>query len=105
VQEEAHTLGIPALVAREETERVEAIGAGLTIIGRGRSQILGALDAALATQSTPATRRGSNAFGDGRAGDRIVQGITRWWKGQEPLLPEAEEFVSLGTPAQPHDIV
>ena len=75
VQEEAHTLGIPALLAREETERVEAIGAGLTIVGRGRGQILGALDAALAAQSTPAARCGSNAFGDGRAGDRIAQGI------------------------------
>jgi UDP-N-acetylglucosamine 2-epimerase len=92
VQEEAHTLGIPALVARQETERVEAIGAGLTIAGRERGQILRALDEALDVQSTRSVRSGPNVFGDGRAGDRIVQAMARWWNALEPLLPEVEEF-------------
>jgi UDP-N-acetylglucosamine 2-epimerase (non-hydrolysing) len=96
VQEEAHTLGIPALVAREETERVEAIGWGLTIVGRQRSQILQALNAALAARSKPTPHCAPNAFGDGRAGDRIVQAIARWWDGLEPLLPDEEEFGGSG---------
>jgi UDP-N-acetylglucosamine 2-epimerase (non-hydrolysing) len=92
VQEEAHTLGIPALVVRDETERVEAIGVGLTIIGRERKEILTALNAALTAPSYPRARSVTNVFGDGRAGDRIIQAISRWWNGLEPLLTAAEEF-------------
>jgi UDP-N-acetylglucosamine 2-epimerase (non-hydrolysing) len=103
VQEEAHTLGIPALIAREETERVEAIGAGLTIIGRQRAEILRGLDAALAARSYPAAQCHRNRFGDGRAGERIVRAISRWWSGLEPLLPEADEFGESECASRLHD--
>ncbi len=79
VVEEAATLGIPTLVAREETERTEAINAGEAIlVGFDRQRILAALRARLdtAVRTGPITPRdGENArpvFGDGRAATRIL---------------------------------
>jgi len=35
---------------------------------------------------------GINPYGDGRAAERIVQALTRWFDGRRPLLRRAREF-------------
>lgn len=80
VVEEAVTLGIPTLVAREKTERAEAFEAGAAVlVGTDRPRILAALrprlDAALRNGAI-APRDGKNAssvFGDGHAAERILR--------------------------------
>ena len=85
VVEEAATLGIPTLVAREETERAEAIEAGIArLVGSDRTRVLTALHDALRTTAdvAPAAagarrpRDGETVwsiFGDGRASERILR--------------------------------
>ncbi len=85
VVEEAATLGIPTLVAREETERAEAINAGAAIlVGANRQRITVALrprlDAAL-RDGPVAPRDGKNprpVFGDGHAAARILYYTKRY---------------------------
>lgn len=77
VQEEAATLGVPALVLRATTERQEAFEAG-------RARLLddaGALGAGLADllavpATEPSARRRELLFGDGRAAERIAAAVT-----------------------------
>jgi UDP-N-acetylglucosamine 2-epimerase (non-hydrolysing) len=35
---------------------------------------------------------GINPYGDGRAAERIVEALTRWFDGKRPLLHRAREF-------------
>ena len=85
VVEEAATLGIPTLVAREETERAEAINTGeAVLVGSDRQRIAAALrprlDAALRAGPV-APRDGKNArpvFGDGHASARILRLTKRY---------------------------
>lgn len=80
VVEEAATLGVPTLVARQETERSEAVKAGTAIlVGTDQPCINAALrsrlDAALRAGSFP-PRDGQSArpvFGDGHASARILR--------------------------------
>ena len=56
VQEEAPSLGVPVLVARETTERPEAVETGAnTLVGTGRDAVLAELRRHL---SAPARREG-----------------------------------------------
>jgi UDP-N-acetylglucosamine 2-epimerase (non-hydrolysing) len=80
VVEEAATLGIPTLVAREETERAEAIAAGqASLVGSDRARIVLAMRDHLrvaAHNGAAAPRDGETlwpVFGDGRAAERIVR--------------------------------
>ncbi|MEZ5947293.1 MAG: UDP-N-acetylglucosamine 2-epimerase (non-hydrolyzing) [Hyphomonas sp.] len=75
VQEEAPFLRKPVLVLREETERPEAVSAGVArLVGLRRDKVR---DMVLDVLDNPATyasmASGASPYGDARAADRIVQ--------------------------------
>jgi UDP-N-acetylglucosamine 2-epimerase (non-hydrolysing) len=72
--EESAALGVPALIVRKATERIESLVAGnAVLLGNTRG---GILTGALAVMSDPdrmaAMARPSNVFGDGHAAERIA---------------------------------
>lgn len=77
LQEEAPSLGKPLLLAREVTERPEAVEAGtVRVVGTSEEAILGALRELL--RDPDAYRRmaeARNPFGDGHAADRIAEAL------------------------------
>jgi UDP-N-acetylglucosamine 2-epimerase (non-hydrolysing) len=81
IQEEAPEFGVPVLVARPATERMEAVYAGCAVlVGTDREAIVaraGQLlsDARLCGPGRPGTPRRGNPFGDGRAADRAAAAI------------------------------
>jgi UDP-N-acetylglucosamine 2-epimerase (non-hydrolysing) len=74
IQEEAPSFGVPVLVLREATERMEAVDAGCAwLVGTDRTRILLAADEMLHTRlRIPVT---SNPFGDGDAASRVCAAI------------------------------
>jgi len=81
IQEEAPSLGKPVLVFRDETERPEAVEAGVArLVGPHRQAIL---DAGVRLLTDPAAyaamARGVSPFGDGHAARRIVEILARDW--------------------------
>ncbi len=71
VSEEATALGTPTLVLRDETERPEGVAAGvLSLVGRSRARIRATLTAFL---DAPRPHTPSDAFGDGKASERILK--------------------------------
>lgn len=80
VQEEAPALGVPVLVAREATERPEAITAGVArLAGVGEDQVCNAVAELLNDPTALASMtRAVNPFGDGYASERIVAIIANW---------------------------
>jgi UDP-N-acetylglucosamine 2-epimerase (non-hydrolysing) len=88
VLEEATVLGKPVLIARERTERPEAVAAGAAeVVGVGREGIVAALAGALARPAPPAGAVGADVFGDGRAGERTVEWL-RWRYGLRGTPPD-----------------
>ncbi len=82
IQEEAPTLGVPALVVRESTERPEGLEAGVTkLVG---TQTEGIVEAASALLDNPsayeAMASGVNPYGDGRSAQRVVEALD-WYLG------------------------
>lgn len=74
VQEDAATLGIPCVVARDHTDRPESLASGHAILGTRDPAILGA---AITHALTGHLRTDpSDRFGDGQAAPRIVDGLT-----------------------------
>ena len=78
VQEECAALGKPVLVLREHTERPEAIEAGVArIVGTDSKAIV---EAASRLLGDPPSReemaRASDAFGDGKAAERILAALS-----------------------------
>jgi UDP-N-acetylglucosamine 2-epimerase (non-hydrolysing) len=75
VQEEAPFLGKPVLVLREETERQEAVEAGVArLVGSSTERICSEVDRLLTDSSHyAAMSRGVSPFGDGRASERIAR--------------------------------
>jgi UDP-N-acetylglucosamine 2-epimerase (non-hydrolysing) len=74
IQEEAPSLGKPALVMRDTTERPEAIEAGAAaLVGTARESIVAHTTRLLIDRDAYAQMsRAVNPFGDGRAAERIV---------------------------------
>lgn len=74
IQEEAATLGVPVLVARDTTERVEALHTDtMELVGVDEDRIVARAAEYLARPSSEERIRPiTNVFGDGRASDRIV---------------------------------
>jgi UDP-N-acetylglucosamine 2-epimerase (non-hydrolysing) len=74
VQEEAPALGKPVLVLREETERPEAIAAGVAkLVGCDHDRIVSSVMALLDDPvAWRAMAKGASPYGDGRAAARIV---------------------------------
>ena len=94
IQEEAPSLGVPVVVARETTERSEALETGQArLVGTESSAIREALDALLvASRKEPGDILQSNPYGDGRASSRIRRRILAHFgleKFPGPFIPEA----------------
>ena len=77
VQEEAPALGKPVLVTREQTERPEAVAAGVArLVGTDGHTIRAALEQLLDDHHAyAAMARGSSPYGDGRAAARIIDAL------------------------------
>jgi UDP-N-acetylglucosamine 2-epimerase (non-hydrolysing) len=77
VQEEAPALGKPVLVFREVTERREGLSAaGAKLVGLGAAELR--CEAEILLRDPEAYRRMAvrqDLYGDGRAGERVVQAI------------------------------
>jgi UDP-N-acetylglucosamine 2-epimerase (non-hydrolysing) len=98
LQEEAPTLKKPLLLLREVTERPEAFDAGFAkIVGTNSRNIV--KEAGVLLDDPCVYQKmisGNNPYGDGKAGDRILQTLIRWKNGVTPLLlPEAEFILRL----------
>lgn len=85
VQEEAPALGKPVLVLREETERREAVAAGVArLIGTEPGRIVAEAERLLDDEAHYASMaRGVSPFGDGRAAARIVAVLREDLAGEE----------------------
>ena len=96
VQEEAPTFGKPVLVLRKVTERPEASLMGLArLVGTSRAAIVREASDILASTVVYRTMsEGQNPYGDGRASGRIVQSLSRWLKGELPVLDSSHQFES-----------
>lgn len=77
IQEEAPTLGVPVLVAREKTERPEAIEAGTArLVGTNTERIVSEASKLLGDgTSYEKMAKQANPFGEGCASNRIVDEI------------------------------
>ncbi len=73
VQEEACILGTPCVTLRQSTERPETVDVGANFLSGTESKAI--LRAATVMMARP--RKWPNPFGDGRAGLRIVEAISR----------------------------
>jgi UDP-N-acetylglucosamine 2-epimerase (non-hydrolysing) len=77
IQEEAPSLGVPVLVLRDKTERLEAIQAGCAfLVGTDRLRIV-AEASRLLSGGVWRTSISSNPFGDGHAGERAAIALAR----------------------------
>ncbi len=87
IQEEAPTLGKPVLVLRDTTERPEAVTAGVArLTGRDPRRLEAMLEDVYCTGGWHEGPEGFgvNPFGDGRAGQRIVQALDGWLHEMAP---------------------
>lgn len=77
LQEEAPALSTPVLVLRDDTERPEAIEAGVArLIGPRRDAIISHTSELLSDSAAySAMLQGGSPFGDGKASDRIVDAL------------------------------
>jgi UDP-N-acetylglucosamine 2-epimerase (non-hydrolysing) len=76
IQEEAPTLGKPLLVLRENTERPEAVTAGIAqLVGDSPEHLRHALETAYARNGHLPTGGVENPFGRGDSGRRIVEAL------------------------------
>jgi UDP-N-acetylglucosamine 2-epimerase (non-hydrolysing) len=85
VQEEAPALGKPVLVMRTDTERPEAVAAGVAkLVGVDRDAIVAAASALLEDAAQyRAMARGVSPYGDGHAAARITASLARHF-GRDP---------------------
>lgn len=75
VQEEAPSFGVPVLVLRNRTERLEGVSAGCArLVGTDAAAIVAGFADVLAET---AARESSSPYGDGRAGQRIADILAR----------------------------
>jgi UDP-N-acetylglucosamine 2-epimerase (non-hydrolysing) len=84
IQEEAPALGKPVLVMRDETERPEAIDAGVArLVGTDATRIVEETARLLDDPAWYAQMaRGASPYGDGRAAARIVAAIERYFEAR-----------------------
>ncbi len=101
IQEEAPTFRKPVLVLRRVTERPEASQFGMAkIIGVSRESIVSETSSLLTNGDAYLDMsEGENPYGDGKASQRIVEAVARWFQGQTPLLDASQEFK---LPPRPH---
>lgn len=90
IQEEAPYLGIPVLVARDQTERPEALAFGGTrLVPLDKQVIVEAIGAALERpRPEPLPFTAKSPFGDGQSAQRIADVLTKALEAlSTPLLP------------------
>lgn len=89
LQEEAPSLGKPVLVARNETERPEAVQAGtVKVIGTELERVVSETSLLLDDNAEyQRMARSVNPYGDGHASERILEAI-RYWFGITDKRPE-----------------
>ncbi|NVB40370.1 UDP-N-acetylglucosamine 2-epimerase (non-hydrolyzing) [Pseudenhygromyxa sp. WMMC2535] len=76
VQEEAATLGVPALIVRPRSDRPESVAAGDSrVVGHDPELILAAAARILDAEPRMGTGEGREIFGDGRAAVRIADAL------------------------------
>lgn len=94
VQEEAPTFGVPVLVLRKLTERLEAVQNGQSlVVGLDPEAIRSAANEILCGGAlAERMRRVGNPFGDGHAAARIRLGLHRHLQGAAELLTAEESF-------------
>jgi UDP-N-acetylglucosamine 2-epimerase (non-hydrolysing) len=88
VQEEAPALGKPVLVMREETERPEAVEAGVArLVGTDRVRIVTEVGRLLCDEGMyRAMARGVSPYGDGKAANRIDEVLHGSLRGQGAVV-------------------
>lgn len=86
LQEEAPALGKPVLVLRDETERPEALEAGVAeLVGHSHDRIVGSVENLLANESAYLDMaKGASPYGDGKAAARIVSVLATKLFGSNP---------------------
>jgi len=84
VQEEAPSLGKPVLVMRNTTERPEAVDAGtVRLVGTDYDAIVSGVNELLMDQTVYETMsRAHNPYGDGKATDRHLKALERYFYGK-----------------------
>ncbi|MGE2713315.1 non-hydrolyzing UDP-N-acetylglucosamine 2-epimerase [Mycolicibacterium litorale] len=93
IQEEAPSFGVPVIVLRDVTERMEAVDAGCAVlVGTDRDAVL---DHACRLLDDPGERAAmvskGNPFGDGRAADRCAAAIS-WMLERDDCAPAEFRF-------------
>ncbi|HNV70702.1 MAG TPA: UDP-N-acetylglucosamine 2-epimerase (non-hydrolyzing) [Candidatus Ozemobacteraceae bacterium] len=85
VQEEAPTLKKPVLVLRDHTERPEGLSSGaLRLVGTDDQKILTEADRLLTDPAAyQAMTKNPNPYGDGKASERILDAISRYFSKRE----------------------
>lgn len=83
VQEEAPALAKPVLVLRDETERPEAVAAGVVeLVGPHYETIVAGVERLLTDEAYyRAMARGASPYGDGRASERIERALHDFFHG------------------------
>jgi UDP-N-acetylglucosamine 2-epimerase (non-hydrolysing) len=81
VQEEAPALGKPVLVMRDTTERPEAVESGtVKLVGTDVGKITASIDELIFDQIIyKKMSQASNPYGDGKACERILEGLYSWY--------------------------
>ena len=81
IQEEAPSLGKPAIVMRARTERVEAVESGaVRLVGTDESLIVSEVVSLLNSQDSAGAANLVNPYGDGQASSRIAALTLDWFR-------------------------
>lgn len=85
IQEEAPSLGKPVIVLRDTTERPEGIKAGTLKLAGTDEETIYSLSKELLTDQAAysAMSKASNPYGDGRASERIVEALLKYFNKGE----------------------
>ncbi|NLW46400.1 MAG: UDP-N-acetylglucosamine 2-epimerase (non-hydrolyzing) [Firmicutes bacterium] len=91
IQEEAPALGKPVLVLRETTERPEAVEAGIVkLIGTSKDHLIRETQLLLTDhQEYEKMAKAVNPYGDGKAAERILNGILNYLGLAEATVEES----------------
>lgn len=101
IQEEASAIGVPAIVARMNTERAEGVVTNnIRLVGTGVNDIIAATRRALIEQDFGCGAVAATVFGDGKAGVRIAQAIFDAMASGELATTKSVQGASALTPPQ-----